>query len=422
MNRPRVLQVYNEYRRYGGEDTVVLLEAEMLRRRGHAVESLRVSTKELDGAGYLRLAAAGFATAWSTRGYSAMMKAIRTFSPHIVHVHNEFPLLSPSIFWACHRAGVPVAQTMHNYRFACANALLLRGDRPCEDCVGRFPWPALQHRCYGSSLPRTFAVTARNILHRALDTYRHKVHAYIVLTEFSKELFVRAGLPPERVFVKPNFQTDTGKPALPRTPTLVFAGGLYRFKGLHLLLQAWSELRPAGQQLLIIGDGPERLSLERQFPALPGLVWCGAQSREKVLEQIAMSRFVVLPSLAYENFPMSVLEALSAGTPVIVPDHGAFAKIISNGNEGLQFSAGNSSALAATLRAALSVPEAAWQQWSTNARNKYLREYTEESNYPQLMAIYQEAMASFQRQRSRATQRKAADATAPAARELQRDS
>ena len=203
---PRVLQVYNEYRRYGGEDAVVRLEAEMLARHGHEVELLRASTTELDGAGILRLAAAGFGAVWSFRGYAAMKKAIARFSPDIVHVHNEFPLLSPSIFWACHRADVPVVQTMHNYRLACANAHLLRGDRPCEDCVGRFPWPALRHRCYGPSLPRTAAVAARNVVHRWLGTYRKHVDAFIVLTEFSKDLLVRAGLPEERVFVKPNFQ------------------------------------------------------------------------------------------------------------------------------------------------------------------------------------------------------------------------
>jgi hypothetical protein len=117
----RVLQVYNEYRRYGGEDAVVDLEAALLRRNGHAVECLKASTKELEDASPMRLLAAGFGTVWSFRGYAAMRRAISDFCPDVVHAHNTFPLLSPSVFWAAHRAGVPVVQTLHNYRLTCAN-------------------------------------------------------------------------------------------------------------------------------------------------------------------------------------------------------------------------------------------------------------------------------------------------------------
>lgn len=400
----RVMQVYNEYRRYGGEDVVVHLEAKMLRRRGHEVELLRVSTQELDHAGPLRLAAAGFGAAWSFRGYSSMKKALASFSPDLVHVHNDFPLLSPNIFWACHRAGVPVVHTMHNYRFACANALLLRNDRPCEDCVGRFPWPALQHRCYGSSLSRTAAVAARNVLHRWLGTYKHKVQAHIALTSFSKELLVRAGLPHDRIFVKPNFQSVPQLPVLPRLPRLVFAGWMMRAKGLHLLLQAWQRIRPASHELLVIGDGSERAALEQSFATDTRVVWSGSQPRQKVLELVSASRYVVVPSLCYENFPMSVLEALSLGTPVIAPDHGAFLRILSNEREGLLFSAGDAASLENALRAALAAPESVWTQWSINARNKFLREYTEQENYLQLMAIYEKAIAFFRQERSIARQ------------------
>src|SRR5712664_1201859 len=148
----RILQVYNEYRTYGGEDTVVQLEAELLREHGHQVELLGVSTKELEGAGIARMTAAGMGTVWSLRGYSMMKVAISRFSPDIVHVHNTFPLLSPSVFWAAESAGVPVVWTLHNYRVACANGLLLRKGVACEDCVGQFPLPALRNRCLGDSL------------------------------------------------------------------------------------------------------------------------------------------------------------------------------------------------------------------------------------------------------------------------------
>lgn len=400
-SRLRVLQVHNKYRPgWGGEDTVADLEADLLRRHGHEVERLSAWTGELEGAGPLRLIAAGLGAVWSLRGYFGVKRAIAAVSPDLVHVHNDFPLLSPSIFWACHRAGVPVVHTMHNYRLACSNAVLLRNDRPCEDCVGRFPWPALRHRCYGSSLSRTAAVAARNVFHRWLGTYKNKVQAHIALTSFSKDLLVRAGLPQERIFVKPNFQSVPPLPILPRLPRFVFAGWMTRAKGLHLLLEAWQKIHPASHELLIIGDGSERAALEQSYATDARVVWSGSQPRRKVLEYVAASRYAVVPSLGYENFPMSVLEALSLGTPVIAPDHGAFPRILSNDREGLLFSAGDAASLENALRAALAAPESVWTQWSVNARNKFLSEYTEQENYVQLMAIYEKAIACFQQERA----------------------
>lgn len=406
----RVLQVYNEYRTYGGEDTVVHLEADMLRQHGHQVELLRVSTKELDEAGLLRLVAAGFGTVWSFRGYSMMNKAIARFSPNIVHVHNTFPLLSPSVFWAADSAGVPVVQTLHNYRLTCANSLLLRDERACQKCVGHFPWPALHHRCFGASFLQTAAVTSMNMIHRWLGTYRSKVHAFIVLTEFSKEILARAGLPRERIHVKPNFSPALAGLTLPRVRRFIFAGIIARFKGVHLLLEAWARVASSGHQLLIVGDGSDRAELERRFAVQSNIVWLGKQSRQEVMDLIAGSRWLVLPSLVYENFPMSVLEALSAGTPVIVPNHGAFAAMVSDGVEGLMFSAGDADSLSTALQAALDASEGAWIQWSANARDKHLSAYSARNNYAQLMSIYQEAVGTFQRSRSRARSPEIAEA------------
>ena len=400
---------------------MVALEADLLRGHGHEVEQMFAWTKELDGASALRLFSAGLETVWSLRGYSMMKKTIARFSPDIVHVHNTFPLLSPGIFWAADNAGVPVVQTLHNYRLTCANSLLLRDDRPCQECVGHFPWPALHHRCFGSSFLRTAAVASMNVIHRWLGTYRTKVHASIVLTEFSKEIQARGGLPRERIHVKPNFSPALVKLTSPRVRRLVFAGSIARFKGVHLLLDAWARIVSAGHQLLMVGDGPDRGELERRFAAHSNIVWSGNQPRERVIDLIAASRWLVLPSLAYENFPMSVLEALSAGTPAIVPNHGAFTSIVSDGVEGLAFSAGDGDSLSAALQAALDASEGAWTQWSANARNKHLSSYSARNNYAQLMSIYQEAMETFQRTRNRVRSPQIAEATGPIVKEHARE-
>jgi glycosyltransferase involved in cell wall biosynthesis len=419
----RVLQVHNKYRPgWGGEDTVADLEADLLRRNGHEVERLSAWTGELEGASALRLVAAGFGTVWSLRGYSDARKSIEAYKPDVIHVHNTFPLLSPSIFWAANKSGVPVVQTLHNYRLTCANALLLRDDTPCEDCVGHFPWPALRYRCYGPSFLRTSAVVAKNVVHRWLGTFRTKIHAYIALTDFSKEIFVRAGLPSERIFVKPNFSADPGNLTSLRSPRFVFAGAIVRAKGIHLLLDAWARLTPTVHQLMIVGNGSDRTEFEKRHSGISNIIWCGSLPREKVIGLLAASNWLILPSLAYENFAMSVLEAFSVGTPVIVPNHGAFASIVTEGREGLLFSAGETAALTATLEKALSADPATWSQWSAGARNKFLREYTAQTNYEQLIAIYRRAIERFQAERSRVNKGRQSESVATVANVEQRNS
>ena len=389
----RVLQVHNRYRPgWGGEETVVELEAALLRRHGHEVERVSAWTKELDGASGLRLLIAAFETVWSPRGYSKMRGAIESFSPDIIHVHNTFPLLSPSILWAADKCRVPVVYTLHNYRFTCANALLLRMNRTCEDCVGkRIPLPALRYRCLNSSFFQTAAVISMNLVHRQLGTFKNKVHAYIALSEFSRDVFRRSGIPAHMVHVKPNFTHLPDNLITPRSRRVVFAGQIVRFKGVHLLLDAWRQAAGPSDQLFIIGDGQDREELQRIHSSAANVVWLGRMQRAKVVECIVGSRFLILPSLVYENFPMSVLEAFSVGTPVIVPDHGALPAMVSHCVEGLQFSAGDLSSLAANLQTALRADENVWNRWSTNARTKYFQSYSDYSNYVQLMTIYKKA-------------------------------
>jgi glycosyltransferase involved in cell wall biosynthesis len=387
----RVLQVHNRYRPgWGGEDTVADLEADLLRRNNHEVERVSAWTKELDGASALRMTTAAFGTTWSSNGYSMMKSALARFSPDIVHVHNTFPLLSPSVLWAAAKAHVPVVYTLHNFRIACANGLLLRNDKSCEDCVGRFPAPALRHRCLSGSLPRTAAVTTMNLVHRSLGTFKNKVHAYIALNAFSKNIFERVGLPAERIHIKPNFTLTPTTLTASRQPQFVFVGQVARFKGIHLLLEAWRNVAPTDFRLVIVGDGEDRAELEERYRSAENIIWIGKQPRDKVVDLIAESLWVVLPSLAYENFPMSVVEAFSAGTPVIVSNHGALATMVSHEIDGLTFRPGDLGCLESTLRLALN-SGTRWAVWSAAGREKYFRCYTDRSNYAQLLTIYQKA-------------------------------
>ena len=369
---------------------VLDLEADLLRDRGHRVERFVVSNTDLPEA-TLRT---GLETVWSHRSYRRLRRELRKRKPDLAHVHNTFPRLSPSVYWAMAAEGVPVVQTLHNYRLTCANALLMRDGRPCEECVGRFPLPALRYRTYRDSLAATGAVVAMQVAHRKLGTYKNKVDAYIALTEFARSLMVRSGLPEERVHVKPNFIPDP-LPAMGSLPErkrqIIFVGRVAHEKGVDLLLEAWNRLKPSAR-LVIVGDGPEQIRLRREYRNLPGVEWHGWLEREQVLREIAASRYLAMPSRWYETLGMVLIEALSLGTPVVVPGHAGFPEIITPGRTGMLFSPGDGGDLARVIDRALRFDDTEWQRWSDDARRLFLSRYSEEANYRRLVTIYEKAI------------------------------
>jgi glycosyltransferase involved in cell wall biosynthesis len=377
---------------WGGEETVVALEKRMLRNHGHVVEDFRVSNAQLKNAHTFWQILAAPSFLWSHRSYAMLRRRIAEFEPDVVHVHNTFPQLSPSVFWAARRAGVPVVQTLHNFRNVCANALLLRDGVRCEECVGRAGRSALRHRCYADSLSRTAVVVATNVLHRSLGTYTRGVDAFITLNDFNREIFRRGGLPDNKLLVKPNFVPASQLGKGPRKRQAVFVGAMIASKGVHLLLDAWNIAALVGFELLLIGDGLERETLEREFAHLGNIVWCGRLERSQILERMAESRVLVFPSLAYENCPMVVLEALSVATPVVCANHSSLAAMVQHQREGLVFPTGDAQALASALRAALDADDHTWSRWSSAARQTHVECFSDAVNYQQLISIYRKVM------------------------------
>jgi len=385
----RILQVHNQYSPgWGGEDTVVQLEAQLLRDRGHVVGEFKVSTAALKNGTAFRQMLAAPSFLWSRQAYQNLRREISEFQPDVVHVHNTFPKLSPSVFWASRRAGVPVVQTLHNFRHLCANALLLRDGRRCEECVAGPSWSALRHRCYSKSFARTAVVAAVNSLHKTLGTYSRAVDAYILLNKFNREIFLRGKFPAHKLVVKPNFVPVSELGQATRKPQVVFAGELTRNKGVPVLLVAWGIAALDGFQLLLIGDGPERAAMEGQYARLPGISWRGRLSRAEVLEHIAASRALVFPSLAYENCPMVVLEALSVATPVVASNHPGLQAMIAHQREGMLFQAGDPQALAAAMREVVLANQDTWSQLSSAARHTQAERYSDDVSYGQLISIY----------------------------------
>ena len=385
----KILQVHNYYQQPGGEDQVFAAEGELLGRRGHTV--FRFEAHNDDVAQYGRLALAK-ATVWNDESYERLRALLREHRPQILHVHNTLPLISPAAYYAAKREGVAVVQTLHNYRLLCPAATFFRDGHVCEDCLGKaFPWPAVAHACYRDRAASS-VVASMLAYHRARHTWRDAVDAYIALTPFSKEKFVEGGLPENKIFVKPNFLgADPGAGAGSGGYAL-FVGRLTEEKGLGTLLDAWTTLG-AQMPLKIAGDGPLSPEVSKRAQTTEGVTWLGRQPREEVLALMKSASLLVFPSTWYEGFPVTLVEALAVGLPVVASNVGSMASLIDHERTGLHFRAGDAADLAEKVAWALAHP-AQLAHMRKEARAEYLNNYTADQNYQQLMDIYERALTS----------------------------
>ena len=381
----RVLIVHNYYQQAGGEDSVVANECAMLESYGHETRLWSVSNDVIAGA-WSKIATA-VRTPYSRPARDEAARLIGEFRPTVAHIHNFFPILSPSIYDACRAAGVAIVQTLHNYRLICAGALLTRDGHPCEDCIGGSPYQAVVHGCYRGSRIGSLAVARMVDIHRRRGTWTHKVDRFIALTPFAKSKFVAAGFPADRIAVKPNFAEDRPAATGARGAGALFVGRLSPEKGVDTLLQAWNSLGEV--PLRIVGDGPLREMVEKAIA--PGAILLGWKKPVEVGTEMAQAAFLVLPSNWPENFPMTIVEAYCQGLPIIASRIGALSDIIEDGATGLLFSAGDANDLVTKVRWAHRHPEV-MRRMGINARRVYEEKYVPSVNNLQLVKIYEAAI------------------------------
>lgn len=378
----RVLLAHNAYQQRGGEDAVVEAEAGLLRSHGHDVLDYCRHNDELAATGRLQ---AAVGTLWSRRTVREVGALLRSTSPDVVHVHNTFPLISPSLYWAAADCGVPVVQTLHNFRLLCPQAMLLRDGLVCESCVGRLPLPGVVHGCYRGSRAQTGVLAGMLMLHRGLGTWTNKVHRYIALNGFCRDKFIQGGLPADRIAVKPNFVDLPAPPEGPRSG-LLYVGRLSHEKGIDALARAAAALPPGS--LRVAGSGPAATALQ----GFPAVVMLGALNSAQVAQEMARALALVMPSLWYENFPRTLVEAYACGLPVLASRLGALCDLVHDGVTGLHVTAGDAVDLAVRMQWALANP-LAMAQMGAAARTLYERDYTAAINHTQLIRIYQDAIA-----------------------------
>lgn len=383
-DRPlRVLLVHNRYQQPGGEDAVVDDELRMLRAGGVEVELYERHNEQVARLPRARLAAG---TVWSRRTTDDLERIAAQFRPDLIHAHNTFPLISPSLYYGAAAHHLPVVQTLHNFRLFCAQAMFMREGAVCEDCLGTLPWRGVLRRCYRDSAAQSAVLVGMLGVHRALGSYRRRVARYIALNRFCRDKFIEAGLPAGRIAVKPNF-VDLPAPADGPRAGALFVGRLSTEKGIATLAQAARLLPDA--LVDVIGDGPVRADLE----GVPGVRLLGRQAPPQIFARMRAAQCLVLPSVWYENFPRVLVEAFACGLPVVASRLGAMAELVEEGVTGLLFTPGDARELADKLAWARAHPQRMLRM-GVAARQTYERHYTSAANFRQLLKIYRDAMCA----------------------------
>jgi glycosyltransferase involved in cell wall biosynthesis len=390
----KILILHNTYRERGGEDTVVEQEGQLLREHGHEVIEYRRSNKELgdDLVSKLRF---GQRALWSRKAASEIEAIISHRKPDVAHFHNSFPQISPSGYWVCKRLGVPVVQTVHNYRLTCVRGDYFRDDHICEDCLRwKTALPAIVHRCYRGSLPQTMGAVGALAVHRLLRTWTKLVDVFLALTEFGRMKLVEAGVSPGKIFVKPNFvHPDPGIRGNIAGDYALFAGRLSPEKRVLTLVHAWEKIDRTA--LVIVGEGYGKEYIREAIDQgrVGNVKMVGAVQRNKLLELMKRAHFLLVPSEWYETFGMVIVEAFACGVPVLASRLGAMAELIEDRTTGLLFSAGAVDEIRAKVAWALDNPEEL-RQIAANARKAFETKYTAEVNYPLMIRAYERAVLS----------------------------
>ncbi|MBL7699257.1 MAG: glycosyltransferase family 4 protein [Chitinophagaceae bacterium] len=395
----RILYIHTRYMQsMGGEDTTVEAESELMRSKGHDVRLHLFDNAEVVG-GTVGKLKAGASAIYNRASAAEIKKVVREFNPDVVHVHNFFFAASPSILVAVKKMNIPLVTTIQNYRLICANALLLRNNKVCELCVhSDFPWWGVKYKCYHHSSVQSAAIGAMAAVHKWRGTWKNAVDLYITPSAFLRNRHIDSsfGVPGEKISVKRNFIADPGvADASSRKNFFLFVGRLSTEKGVHVLLEAWQGL--PGDQLMIAGDGPERENLEKKYGEKNNISFVGKKSKDDVIALMKQSKALIFPSIWYEGLPLTIVEALATGTPVIGSDLGAISEMINDGKNGLLFEAGSPGKLEDAIGRFKTLASASDSNLYNGARTSYLEYYHPDKCYLEVMRLYHQLIENKSR-------------------------
>jgi len=382
----KILVVHCAYRFKGGEDKVVEEEVRLLEQSGHQVQLLKFSNEGHTLAKVLQLP-------FNVGSYRGVKKAIRNFSPDVVHVHNLHFAASPSVLYAAKHRKIPIVYTLHNYRLVCPSGILFHNQKAFLDSLnGKFPWKAVGKGVYKNSRLLTFWLAFSMQVHRWLGTWKIPSR-YIVLSKHAKQIFLNSGLKmyDEKLVVKPNFCSLTNERKTQRTEDFLFVGRLSVEKGVRFLLKLFSTLP---YRITLAGDGPLKDEVIACAKLHDNISYAGSLTTNELTTLMQKSSALVFPSIWYEGMPLTIIEAFANGLPVIATKLGAMEYMVTPHHDGLLFEAGNEHELRDALKTWRDFSYAERESFGSRARKTYESFYTPEINAQQLLNVYESVQSA----------------------------
>jgi len=383
MCKPGVLVIHNRYQQVGGEDVVVRSEIALLRQYGHRVTEFSRDNAVIADYGPARKASLFLSTTWNHRVYEELRRLIHRERPAVAHCHNLVPLISPAAYYACRAEGVPVVQTLHNFRLRCPAGTMFRGGAACRECHGGLG-RAVALGCYRGSRAQTAAMALTLKAHRRAGTFERIVDLYSAPSEFCAQQMAGKHISRDKIVVRPNFLLKDPGARHASENFALFVGRLCEEKGVRQIIRAWRRMPHV--PLVVVGEGPLREEAQRTAPK--NVIFWGALTPAETLLRMKGARFLVFPSVGYETFGMAVLEAGACGVATVGSRLGAIPELVQEERTGLLFDPHNADELAAKVEWAWSHP-VSMNEMGAAARRQYLHYFTAEKAYLGLTALYE---------------------------------
>jgi len=383
----KIFQVFNKYRcEFGGEPSVIEMTIRLLERHGNFSRFIMKSSSNIEKS-FLKKFYAFFGGVYNFKSYYEMKRLLREDTPDVVHVHNLYPIFSPSVLVACRQEGIPVVMTVHNHILTCPNWFHFYKGNICEECLGGHEYRCVVRNCRGHIL-ESIAYALRNNFARTFKLFHNNVTLFIVLTDFAKRKLMNAGFREDQIVIIPNaisipeidFNMHAGE-------YIAFVGRLSPEKGIDTLLSVALQFNQI--PIWIAGDGP--LFAEMSAKAPPNVKFVGKLNSTDLHEFYNNASFLIVPSRCFEQLGVVALEAMGHGLPVIASRIGGLPEVVDDEVTGLLFEPGNSEDLADKIKLLWESPELC-QQLGKAGREKVIREYDENMYYERLMATYEQAI------------------------------